>query len=98
MTDAENLLWSKIRRKQLVDCQFYRQRIIGSFIVDFYCPKAKLVVEVDGGQHYNEPQIAKDKKREDYLQKLGMRVLRFSDEEILRNTSEVLEKIFQLLG
>ena len=74
MTDAENLLWSKIRRKQLANCQFYRQKIIGSCIVDFYCPKAKLVVEVDGGQHYDDPQINKDKKRNAYLQKLGMRV------------------------
>ena len=50
MTDAERLLWSKIRSKQLKGFQFYRQKIIGNYIVDFYCPKSKLVIEVDGGQ------------------------------------------------
>ena len=49
MTDAERLLWSRLRRKQLNNFQFYRQRIIGDFIFDFYCPKSKLVVEVNGG-------------------------------------------------
>ena len=52
MTDAEKLLWSRIRRRQLSGYQFYRQRIIGSYIVDFYCPTARLVIEIDGGQHY----------------------------------------------
>jgi len=49
MTSAEKLLWSKIRGKQLKNCQFYRQKIIGNYIVDFFCPKANLVIEVDGG-------------------------------------------------
>lgn len=51
MTEAEKILWSKIRRKQLKGYQFYRQRVIGNYIVDFLCPKARLVIEVDGGQH-----------------------------------------------
>ena len=54
MTDAENMLWFKLRRKQLKDHQFYRQKIIGKYIVHFYCPKANLVIELDGGQHYSE--------------------------------------------
>ncbi len=49
MTDAERLLWSKLRRKQVKNFQFYRQRIIGNYIVDFYCPSSKLIIEVDGG-------------------------------------------------
>jgi len=52
MTDAEKLLWSKLRGKQLNGHQFYRQKIIGRYIADFYCPKSKLVIEADGGQHY----------------------------------------------
>lgn len=52
MTDAERLLWSRIRRNQLKGFQFYRQKITGNYIVDFYCPELKLVIEVDGGQHY----------------------------------------------
>jgi very-short-patch-repair endonuclease len=54
MTDAENVLWLKLRRKQLKGYQFYRQKIIGKYIVDFYCPKANLVIEIGGGQHYSE--------------------------------------------
>jgi very-short-patch-repair endonuclease len=52
-TDAERLLWSKIRGKQLKGQQFYGQKIVGEYIVDFYCPKSRLVIEVDGGQHYS---------------------------------------------
>jgi very-short-patch-repair endonuclease len=54
MTDAEKRLWSKIRRKQLKKIQFYRQKNIGDFIVDFYCPAAKLIIELDGGQHFSK--------------------------------------------
>jgi very-short-patch-repair endonuclease len=54
MTDAEQLIWSNIRRKQIGDFQFHRQKNIGNYIVDFYCPKRKLIVEIDGGQHYEE--------------------------------------------
>jgi very-short-patch-repair endonuclease len=97
MTDAERLLWSKLRRKQLRDCQFYRQRIIGSYIVDFYCPKAKLIIEVDGSQHYNEEGNRRDKAREGYLEKLGMKILRIPDTEVLKNLEGVVEKIYEML-
>ncbi|MBP9011503.1 MAG: DUF559 domain-containing protein, partial [Syntrophaceae bacterium] len=49
MTDAERLLWSRIRKKQISDVQFYRQKNIGNYIVDFYCPQGRLVIELDGG-------------------------------------------------
>jgi very-short-patch-repair endonuclease len=61
MTDAERHLWKKLRMKQLRGKQFYRQRIIGNYIVDFYCPKAGLIVEIDGGQHYTNKGIKEDK-------------------------------------
>ena len=57
MTDAERHLWAGIRRKQLGGAQFYRQKNIGNYIVDFYCPSARLIVELDGGQHYWDPGI-----------------------------------------
>lgn len=97
ITDAENFLWSKLRRKQLNSHQFYRQKIIGDYIVDFYCPKAKLVIELDGGQHYMSNIKKKDKIRDDYLESLGLKVLRFSDREVFKNLNGVLEKIWENL-
>ena len=97
MTDAEKLLWSKVRRKQLKGYQFYRQRIIGDYIADFYCPRANLIIELDGGQHYTEESIKKDSRRDNYLKEQGYRVLRFSDRELFENLKGVLEKIYEVL-
>ena len=94
MTDAETLLWSKLRGKQLKRYQFYRQKIIGNYIVDFYCPKSKLAIEVDGGQHYSAEGKEKDKRRDDYMTREEITVLRFSDREVLGNLDAVLEKIW----
>jgi len=97
MSNAEILLWSRLRKKQIKGHQFYRQRIIGNFIVDFYCPKGKLIVELDGGQHYNEEENRKDRIRDDYMKKLGMKILRVSDREVFENVQGVLEKIYEIL-
>ena len=94
MTDAERLVWSRIRRKQLNGLQVYRQRIIGNYIVDFYCPKAKLVIEIDGGQHFMEEGLKKDAVRDVWINNQGFTVLRFSDEEVLSNLDGVIEKIY----
>ena len=93
MTDAERRVWTRIRRKQLKGYQFYRQKNIGNYIVDFYCPGAKLIVEIDGGQHYSAEGILKDTLRDAYMVSLGLTVLRFADREVLENTDEVLEVI-----
>jgi very-short-patch-repair endonuclease len=74
MTDAEKLLWSKLRRKQVRNFQFYRQRIIEDDIVDFYCPSSKLVIEVDGGQHYENEGDRRDKVRDDHMKNLGRKI------------------------
>ena len=97
MTDVEQLLWSKVRRKQLQGYQFYRQRIIGEYIVDFYCPKANLIIELDGGQHYTNNAQAYDAKRDHYFGEQGYHVLRVSNKEILENLNGVLEKIYEYL-
>jgi very-short-patch-repair endonuclease len=95
MTDAEILLWSKIRLKQLNKCQFYRQRPIGKYIVDFYCPQANMVVEVDGGQHYSEEMMSIDQKRDHFLKSNGLRVLRYSDTDVLTNIDGVIHDILE---
>jgi len=91
------LLWSKIRAKQLKGYQFYRQRIIGNYIVDFYCAKAKLVIELDGGQHYSNKGLEKDKIRDDYIKEQKLEVLRFSDRDVFENLNGVVERIYEIL-
>ena len=93
MTDAEKRLWAKIRMKQLRGYQFYRQKPIGDYIVDFYCPKAKLVVEIDGSQHLVGETILYDRIRDDYLGSLGLRVLRFTNNDVMINIKGVIERI-----
>ena len=97
MTDAEKLLWSKLRGRQLKGLQFNRQKPIGNYIVDFYCRKAKLVIEVDGSQHYQKDGKEKDKVRDAYMSRLGLRVLRFSDRDVLVNIDGVFEVISRYL-
>ncbi len=95
MTDAEKLVWTKMRNKQLKGYQFYRQKIIGNFIVDFYCPKVNLVIEIDGGQHYSDEAKQKDTARDDFLKSSGLRVFRFSDREVFENLNGVMERIWE---
>ena len=97
MTEAESFLWQRIRRKQLKGRQFYRQKNIGNYIVDFYSPSAKVIVELDGGQHYTKEGITRDHVRDKYLDSLGFTILRFSDREVFKNIEGVLERIFEHL-
>ena len=92
-TKAERHFWNKIRNKQFLDSQFYRQKIIGNYIVDFFCPKIKIIIELDGGQHYEIDKIDSDLIRDDYLNKLGYIVFRYSNCEILNNIDGVLEDL-----
>jgi len=98
LTKEEVRLWNRIRRKQLNNLQFYRQKPLGKYIVDFYCTQQKLVIEIDGGQHYENGEIInEDKIRTDYLEKiLGLRVLRFTNNDIMRNMETVFDKILEV--
>jgi len=93
MTDAERHLWAKIRMKQLRGYQFYRQKPIGDYIVDFFCPKAKLVIEVDGSYHLVGEKIEYDRIRDEYLNSLGLGVLRFTNSYVLTHIEGVIESI-----
>ena len=97
MTDSERVLWSRLRGKQLLGVQFYRQKPIGEYIVDFFAPKTKLVVEVDGSQHMEGKQAETDKHRDKYLASVGLKVLRFNSREILRQTDAVVEVIHRTM-
>lgn len=93
MTQSEQVLWSRVRRKQIAGIQFYRQRPIAGFVVDFYAPRAKLVVEVDGSQHFAPEGNLQDAQRDMVLRGFGLRVLRFDSAEVLRHTDAVTEAI-----
>ena len=97
MTDAERKLWRHIRRKQIEGLQFYRQRPIGNYIVDFYCPDAGVVIEVDGGQHYAGKEREADRKRDAFMNSVGLDVLRFSNIEVLQNIEGVVDRILEYL-
>ena len=94
MTDAEQCLWQRIRNKQVGGVQFYRQKTLLLFIVDFYSPKAKLVVELDGSQHYELDHLLKDQKRDAQLMRADLKVLRFDDRQVLTETEAVLKVIY----
>jgi very-short-patch-repair endonuclease len=98
MTDSESVLWSRVRRKQLMGIQFYRQKSIGKYIVDFFAPRIELVLEVDGSQHMGSNQLQRDQKREEYFAGLGLKVLRFNSNEVLIETDAVVEVIFQAIN
>jgi very-short-patch-repair endonuclease len=97
LTDSEQALWARLRRKQLRGIQFYRQKPIGGAIVDFYAPTAKLVIEIDGSQHLNPENIQKDIQRSVVLEHEGLRVLRFDNLQVLQEIDSVVEVIFQAL-
>jgi very-short-patch-repair endonuclease len=94
LTDAEQRLWARLRRKQILGVQFYRQKPIGYYIADFYAPAARLIVEVDGSQHADLAQAEHDKRRTVYFKEFGLRVLRFNDRQVLLEIDSVTEEIF----
>ncbi len=98
MTDAERLLWSRLRSKQFLGVQFYRQKPLGHYIVDFHAPAAKLVVEVDGSQHFEAAGQLRDRQRDAYLESKGQKVLRFDNLQVLKETEAVLETIFGVVA
>ncbi len=93
MTESERVLWQRLRSRQVQGVQFYRQKPIGRFIVDFYAPSAKLVIEVDGSQHYEEDGLQRDKERNAYLSAFGLRVLRFNNRQVLMEIDAVMDVI-----
>ena len=98
MTDAERLLWKRVRFKQMRGLLFYRQKPLLKFIVDFYCPKAKLVIELDGSQHFEEAQRVADAERDAALTGLGLRVLRFDNRQVLMEIDAVMTVIDEVAG
>jgi very-short-patch-repair endonuclease len=96
MTETERKLWNILKGKQINGLQFYRQRPLGKYIVDFYCPAKNLVIEIDGGQHYFERNIQKDKERDLFLKNvLKLKVFRFTNIDVLKNIDGVAAEIIR---
>ena len=95
MTKEERRLWYEYLRDYPV--RFYRQKVLGRYIVDFYCAKAKLVVEVDGSQHYDESQMRYDQERTAWLEELDLLVIRIPNNEVNENLSGVCEYIDRIV-
>ena len=93
MPQAEIELWKYLRRKQLLGHKFRRQQGIGAYVVDFYCPRLKLAIEVDGNSHFDTNTKTYDKHREQKLAELDITTLRFTNQEILTDLASVLEQI-----
>ncbi|HAF48069.1 MAG TPA: hypothetical protein DCL08_02375 [Anaerolineaceae bacterium] len=96
-TDAEQLLWSKLRSRELSGFKFRRQHPIDNYILDFYCNEAQLAIEIDGGQHAEKENIKMDEQRTALLNQKGIRVIRYWNNDVLENTDEVLEDILATL-
>jgi very-short-patch-repair endonuclease len=97
MTDAEMKLWHHLRGKQLRQIQFYRQRPLGPFIADFWAPAIRLVIEVDGGQHFEESGRQYDARRDAWFRRQGIRVVRYDNRQVLAETDAVLEHLLGVI-
>ena len=93
MTRHERMLWSRLRKAQIDGWIFYRQRPIGGYIVDFICPRARLVIELDGLQHSHPDAVAYDRERTRWLAGLGLRVIRFPNHRIEHELEAVVAEI-----
>ena len=98
-TKAEACLWKyALKAKQLKGYQFRRQRPILHYIADFFCKELMLIIEVDGITHDNEVSLKNDKRREEELAKAGFKVVRFTDDEVLKNMCGVISEIERIIG
>ncbi len=98
MTEPERKLWYYLRKKQLNGVKFRRQCSIGKYIVDFYSFEKKLVIEIDGDSHFETPEAIKyNKKRTDFLKEQEMKIVRFTNQEIMTNVQGCLEVILKFI-
>lgn len=95
-TKSELIFWSKIRNNQL-KVRFRRQYGIGPYIIDFYCPEAKLAVEIDGLTHSDEKVFDNDVKRQKYLENIGLKVKRYNSSDVLKNTESVITDLYHFI-
>ncbi len=94
LTEAEKMLWWRLRSRQVKGLRFLRQYSLGPYVLDFFCPEISLAIEVDGGQHNETENKIKDEERTRYLEKQKIKVIRYWNNEVLGNIEGVMEDIF----
>ena len=97
-TEAEELLWKRLRAKKFLNLKFFRQYGIGEYIADFYCPRLKVVIELDGAQHYTGEGKEYDEFRAEYMFECGIKTIRFSNWEIINDIDKVLKRLKVFVG
>jgi len=95
MTLSEQKLWLKLRGKQFKSFKFRRQHGIGPYVVDFFCPEKKLAIEVDGDIHAFNKQMKREQTREEFLKGLGIKIIRYTNNDILKNIAGVMEDLYR---
>ena len=93
LTKTETIIWSRIRKRQVNGTKFRRQFSIGPFIADFYCPRLKVVVEIDGPYHNSRRQIEYDLRREKYIEQFGILILRYTNDDVYDRLDEVIGEL-----
>jgi very-short-patch-repair endonuclease len=93
MTNEEGMLWSKIKNEKFNKVKFRKQFIIEKYVIDFYAPKYKLAIELDGASHFTDKGIIRDTERDNYLSEQGIEVLRFENESVNKNLTTILNLI-----
>ncbi|MGB2867056.1 MAG: endonuclease domain-containing protein [Bacteroidota bacterium] len=93
MPKAEKILWSRIRKRQILGDKFRRQYSVGPFVIDFYCPALKLAIEIDGENHFTKEMMQYDKERQEYIEAFGIEFLRFTNQEIFEELEGVISRI-----
>jgi very-short-patch-repair endonuclease len=94
MTNEEGMLWSRIKNEKFNKVKFRKQFIVEDYVIDFYAPKYKLAIELDGASHFTDKGIIKDTERDKYLNEQGIEVLRFENESVAKNLTTVLNLIY----
>ncbi|MGD0036693.1 MAG: endonuclease domain-containing protein [Bacteroidota bacterium] len=94
MPKAEVLLWCKLKNKQILGERFLRQYSVDQYVLDFYCPKLKLAIEIDGDSHFILGAEEQDKARQEHIEAFGIRFLRFTNEDVCRNVDGVCQNVY----
>ena len=93
LPNAEVMIWSRLKGRQLLGYKFRRQYSVDRYVVDFYCPELKLAVEIDGDSHFQNSAVDSDRHRQAFIESFGIRFLRFTNEDVIKNLDGVIEAV-----